>query len=261
MRTRPRAPHARTRERTWKEEIDGHGSEQAVTALAPSRRGSDVGTWRAWRIRGLAVRRLVEFWRELGSRPGSRRGVSERRRRQQTAETRETSMPIIHTARVTLNEPSYEVDLEGWIFGLSDGDYQACAKGPPGRRHVHGRGGARDGQRRVDRRQPDRPVVPARPCGPRFRRNVLAPASRVSLFHLIPVAAVRWTLEVTPKTAASSDFACTVQIDLPPVLALLGPTHASRPLPGTPTWTKKPWASPPTSTANTINELARLREA
>ena len=46
-------------------------------------------------------------------------------------------MSISRTAHVTLNEPSEEIDLEGWLFGLSDSDYQASARGhqgPPGRR-------------------------------------------------------------------------------------------------------------------------------
>jgi hypothetical protein len=38
-------------------------------------------------------------------------------------------MSISHTAHVTLNEPGDEIDLEAWLFGLSDVDYQACAKG------------------------------------------------------------------------------------------------------------------------------------
>ena len=35
---------------------------------------------------------------------------------------RDGLMPISHTARVTLNAPSDEVDLEAWLFGLSDLD-------------------------------------------------------------------------------------------------------------------------------------------
>ena len=41
-------------------------------------------------------------------------------------------MSISHTAHVTLNEPSDEIDLEAWLFGLSDADYQACARGHHG---------------------------------------------------------------------------------------------------------------------------------
>ena len=36
-------------------------------------------------------------------------------------------MPISQTAHVMLNEPSGEIDVPGWLFGLSDADYQACA--------------------------------------------------------------------------------------------------------------------------------------
>ena len=47
-------------------------------------------------------------------------------------------------------------------------------------------------------------------------------ASRVYLFHLVPVAArVRWTLAVTPRAAGGSELACTVQVDLRPVLGVL----------------------------------------
>ncbi len=49
-----------------------------------------------------------------------------------------------------------------------------------------------------------------------------SPASRAYLFHLVPVlAGVRWTLDVSPETATASDFACTVQVDLTPVLEVL----------------------------------------
>jgi len=41
-------------------------------------------------------------------------------------------MPISHTAKVATKEPSEEIDLGTWIFGLSDRDYRACAKGHHG---------------------------------------------------------------------------------------------------------------------------------
>jgi hypothetical protein len=47
-------------------------------------------------------------------------------------------------------------------------------------------------------------------------------ASRVYLFHVVPVAAgVRWTLAVTPRAAGGSELACTVQVSLRPVLGVL----------------------------------------
>src|SRR4051794_15645969 len=41
-------------------------------------------------------------------------------------------MSIRHTARVTVNEPSDEIDLDPWLFGLSGADYQGCARGHRG---------------------------------------------------------------------------------------------------------------------------------
>jgi hypothetical protein len=41
-------------------------------------------------------------------------------------------MSISHTCRVPLNEPSEEIDLRAWLFGVSDADYPACAKGHQG---------------------------------------------------------------------------------------------------------------------------------
>ncbi len=47
-------------------------------------------------------------------------------------------------------------------------------------------------------------------------------ASKVFLLHLVPVvASVRWTLDLAPKTASSSELTCTVHVDLHPVLGVL----------------------------------------
>ena len=52
--------------------------------------------------------------------------------------------------------------------------------------------------------------------------EMYSPASRVYLFHVVPVAAgVRWKLEVTPNGATASDFACTVEVRLRPGLGVL----------------------------------------
>jgi hypothetical protein len=131
-------------------------------------------------------------------------------------------MPIRHTAHVTLNQQSDVVDLEAWLFGLSDSGYQACAKGHQGAGvftdeqgrgmvNVESIGGSL--------------IVQHYRCVRAGRSSVemYSPSSRVYLFHLVPVAAgVRWRLEVKPLVATTSDFACTVEVDLPPVLALLG---------------------------------------
>jgi hypothetical protein len=131
-------------------------------------------------------------------------------------------MSVSHTARVPLNEHGDQVDLEAWLFGLSDRDYQACAKGH------HGAGVFTDEQWRgmvnVESIGGNLIVQHYR-CVRADRSSVemYSPASRVYLFHLVPVAAgVRWTLEVISEAAGRSELACTVQVDLPRVLALLG---------------------------------------
>ena len=149
-------------------------------------------------------------------------------------------MPISHTAHVTLNEPSDEIDLEAWLFGLSDADYQACAKGHQGAGvfiDEQGRGminvesiGGNLIVQHYRAVRADRSFV-----------EMYSPASRVYLFHLVPVAAaVRWTLEVTPKTATASNFACTVAGRPPTRPRTTGPTQLPRPLPRRPRRRRSP---------------------
>ena len=47
-------------------------------------------------------------------------------------------------------------------------------------------------------------------------------ASRVYLFHVVPVAAgVRWTLDVKPATTGGAELACAVRVELPAALGVL----------------------------------------
>jgi len=138
-----------------------------------------------------------------------------------SASSKETSVPISHTAHVTLNEPSDQIDLESWLFELSDADYQACARGHRGAgvsRDEQGRGMLNvesiGGNLIVQHYRSHR--------SDRSRVEMYSPASRVYLFHLVPVAAgVRWILELTPKTTGGAELACTVQVELPAVLGIL----------------------------------------
>ena len=130
-------------------------------------------------------------------------------------------MPISHTANVALDEPSAEIDIEDWLFGLSDGDYQACAGGHRGAGVFSDEQGR--GMINVESIGGNLIVQHYRPVrADRSSVEMSSPASRVYLFHLVPVAAaVRWNLAVTPRTATTSDLECTVQVDLPPVLGVL----------------------------------------
>ena len=56
----------------------------------------------------------------------------------------------------------------------------------------------------------------------RSRTEMYSAASKVFLLHLVPVvASVRWTLELAPTTASSSELTCTVHVDLHPVLGVM----------------------------------------
>jgi hypothetical protein len=130
-------------------------------------------------------------------------------------------MSISHTAHLTLDEPGDEIDLEAWLFGLSDAGYQACAKGHQGAGVFNDEQGR--GMINVESIGGHLIVQHYRPVRS-GRRSVemYSPASRVYLFHLVPVAAgVRWMLEVTPKGAAAPELACTVQVQLRPALGVL----------------------------------------
>ena len=130
-------------------------------------------------------------------------------------------MPIRHTATVAVNEPSGTIDLADWLFGLTDAEYQACAKGHHGAgtyTDEHGRGMVNvesvGGHLIV---QHYREVLAAADAVEMF-----SAASKVYLFHLAPVAAqVRWRLTVAPRTPTASDLACTVDVSLPAVLQVV----------------------------------------
>ena len=140
-------------------------------------------------------------------------------------------MPISHTAKAAINEPSDEIDLGAWIFGLSDEDYQACATGHHGAgsfadAHGHGMVNVESvgGHLIVQHYR----AVNADPSSV----EMYSTASRVYLFHLVPVAAaVRWKLGVERRSAT------TTRLDLhrrrPPSTRppAVGPTRPPRPLP------------------------------
>jgi hypothetical protein len=139
----------------------------------------------------------------------------------QSLEDYRTSMSISHTAHVTLSEPSEEIDLEAWLFGLTDSDYQACAKGHQGAGVFRDEQGP--GMINVESIGGNLIVQHYRCVGAdRSSVEMYSAASRVYLFHLVPVAArVRWTLDVNAKVAGGSELACTVQVNLPSVLRVL----------------------------------------
>jgi len=128
-----------------------------------------------------------------------------------------------HTGKTTLDVPLERVDLSRWLFTLSDAEYQAAAPtahraagvsvqdGVRGMVNVESIGGHLIVQhyREVD----------ASPT----QVEMFSGRSRVYLFHLVPAQAqVRWTMTAAERTAATSEFSCTVELVLSPLLQVLG---------------------------------------
>jgi hypothetical protein len=130
----------------------------------------------------------------------------------------ESSGLVRRAAQVTLNVPCNEVDLESWLFGLSDEEYQACARGHRAAgvyTDEHGRGSINvesiGGNLIIQHYRPVRTE--------RSQVEMYSASSSVYLLHLVPVAAsVCWTLTVTPASTSSSEFTCTVDVQLRPAL-------------------------------------------
>jgi hypothetical protein len=137
-------------------------------------------------------------------------------------EGRRHDATLTRSAQTTVEVPSADIDLESWLFALSDEDYQACARGHRAAgvfTDEHGRGSVNvesiGGNLLIQHYRLVR--------GRRSHVEMFSAASRVYLLHLIPVVgAVRWTLTVTPRTRSSSALTCTVEVGLHPVLGILG---------------------------------------
>jgi hypothetical protein len=113
------------------------------------------------------------------------------------------------------------VDLEDWIFSLSDEDYRAASPqhraagvtrqdGVRGTINVESIGGSLLIQHYQE--------IAAAP----HSFELLSQRSRVYLFHLVPVVAeVRWQMAVEPGTDGGSLLRCTVEFNLSPLLKVL----------------------------------------
>jgi hypothetical protein len=124
------------------------------------------------------------------------------------------------TQHTVINAPVEQVDLEDWLFTLSDSDYQGAANGHlaagtfttggvRGMVNVESMGGALIVQHYQ--------AVHADSA----RVQMLSKRSRAYVLHLIPVPAwVQWTMTVAPRTADTTTFTCTVEAELPAAFRL-----------------------------------------
>jgi hypothetical protein len=124
------------------------------------------------------------------------------------------------TQEPVIKAPADQVDLEDWLFTLSDSEYQATAKG-----HRAAGTFTTDGVRGM---------VNVESIGPaliiQHYQEVHADSTRVEMLsnrslayvlHLLPTAVrVRWTMTATPRTVDTTTFSCTVEADMSPLVRL-----------------------------------------
>jgi hypothetical protein len=128
----------------------------------------------------------------------------------------------VKTSHVTpMQVPLDAVDLEDWIFSLSDEDYQAASPqhraagvtmqdGVRGTINVESIGGSLLIQHYQEI------------AAGAQNFELVSERSRVYLFHLVPVVAeVRWMMAVEAGTHGASLLRCTVELNLSPLLKVL----------------------------------------
>ena len=132
-----------------------------------------------------------------------------------------TWMKFSHT--VGIDVPTAAIDLGDWIFGMSDEEYQQCAKGHramgvlgdaarSGMINVESIGGSLLIQHYKTQFLHDDHV------------SFVSSKSRAYLMHLVPMRVwVGWEMQVSPVAEGRSDFRCTIEVVLPLVVRVLGP--------------------------------------
>lgn len=130
---------------------------------------------------------------------------------------------IKYAATTTIDAPVEQIDLEHWIYNLSDEDYQACAKGHQGAGvftengvrgtiNVESVGGMLMIQHYLE------------VSADASKVDLLSKRSRAYVFHVLPVAVgVRWTMTATPLTGDTTTFSCTVEATIPAPLRFTTP--------------------------------------
>ncbi|SOX55771.1 hypothetical protein MAAFP003_4465 [Mycobacterium ahvazicum] len=122
----------------------------------------------------------------------------------------------------TIDLPANRLDVPKWLFGMTDREYQRCAKGhraagtfvesgTRGMVNVESIGGHLLVQHyREDSSKPSEVVM-------------VSPKSRIYLTHVLPATlGVRWVMSVTPVTDSTSRFTCRVELEVPAWMRVMG---------------------------------------
>jgi hypothetical protein len=131
------------------------------------------------------------------------------------------------TQQASINIPASLLDLPRWLFGMTDSEYQATARG-----HRALGTWARDGRRgmiNVEAMGGNLLVQHyTEESGTPSQVVLDSPRSELYLMYLVRFrVGVRWVMSVTPDGASTSKFQCTVQITIPRWLRVLGTLTAT----------------------------------
>jgi hypothetical protein len=128
-----------------------------------------------------------------------------------------------HTGHTTLDVPIERVDLADWLFTLTDAEYQAAAPTAHRAAGTFVQDGVR-GTVNVEAIGGHLIIQHYREvAGSPTHVEMFSSRSRVYLFHLVPAPIqVRWTMSATPRNADTSEFSCTVELIMSPLLRFLG---------------------------------------
>ncbi len=124
---------------------------------------------------------------------------------------------------VDIDVSADEIDLPDWIFGMSDTEYQRCAKGHRAM-GIEG-GGDRSGMVNVE-------SIGGSLLIQHYETQLLrkdhvsfvSGRSRAYLMHLFPIPVrVGWDMQVSEVAGGKSNFRCAIEVVLPLPVRLAGP--------------------------------------
>jgi hypothetical protein len=125
------------------------------------------------------------------------------------------------TSQTVLDVPIDRVDLDRWMFSLSDEDYREAARG----HHAAGLLVLGEGRGTINVESVGGHLIIQRYRAVRVeptRTELYSARSQVFLLHLVPVAAqVRWIMEVEASGPDRTVLTCTVETTVSPLLTVL----------------------------------------
>jgi hypothetical protein len=127
-----------------------------------------------------------------------------------------------YTGTTTVPFAADEIDLEKWLYNMSDQEYQGAAR----RRHRALGVFFEDGVRGMINVEVMGHALLIQHyhevTAGKSHTELYSERSRAYLFHIVPVTVqVRWTMTVTPLEGDESSFSCTVEPTMPSVINFL----------------------------------------